>query len=657
MENKETKTSRKVVIGIDLGTTTSSVAVVPHGTKTPNIIPNNEGHNTTPSIVSYGKDGERKIGEPAKRQAITNSKNTVYEIKRFMGCSSDQVNGEVDRVAYKVISKDNKPMVELDIAGEKRDYTPQEISAAILQKMKKTAEDYLGHEVKEAVITVPAYFNDAQRQATKEAGAIAGLDVLRIVNEPTAAALAYGLDKLDKDLKVLVFDFGGGTHDVSLLSCADGIFEVLATDGDTKLGGSDCDEQIMNWIIETFKSESGIDVKQDPMALQRVKEAAEKAKIELSSSSSTDINLPYLSAGTNGPKHFNASLSRAKFEQMISGIVEKTLVPCQRVLENAGVSSNEIDEIILVGGSTRIPAIQEAVAKFFGKQPAKNVNPDEVVAMGAAVQGAILAGNDQLDDVVLLDCTALNIGIETLGGVMTTMIESNTTYPVEKSDVFSTAQDNQDAVTINIFQGNRGLVKDNKHLGQFNLTGIAPAPKGVPQIEVTLSIDANGMLKVEAKDKATGKSQAITIESSNLSEDEIARMKAEAEANAEADKKEVEKLQQINMLQDMGYSIRRNMDEDNFKEKITEEQRTQINEKIDELLKATDEKDLDKAQEIQKALMEIWGPIAQEVYKAQAEAQHAAQTTQEDSVSETVNESSSTENKDNVEDVAFEEVK
>jgi len=519
------------IIGIDLGTTNSCVSVM-EGNE-PVVIPNSEGKRTTPSIVAFVENGERKIGDPAKRQAITNPTKTVYSIKRFMGETHDRVSKEIARVPYKVVKGDNNtPRVEI----EDRKYSPQEISAMILQKMKKTAEDYLGQEVTEAVITVPAYFNDAQRQATKEAGEIAGLKVRRIINEPTAASLAYGLDKMHKDMKIAVFDLGGGTFDISILELGDGVFEVKSTDGDTHLGGDDFDQVIIEWLADEFKKDEGVDLKRDPMALQRLKEAAEKAKIELSSSSETEINLPYIMPVDGVPKHLVKKLTRSKFDQITHSLVERTIEPCRQALKDAGMTAADVDEVILVGGSTRIPAIQDVVKKFFGKEPSKGVNPDEVVAVGACIQGGVLSGD--VKDVLLLDVTPLSMGIETLGGVMTKMIESNTTIPIKKSETFSTASDNQPSVEIHILQGERPMANQNKSLGRFHLDGVPPAPRGVPQIEVTFDIDANGILHVSAKDKGTGKQQSIRIEaSSGLSDDEIKRMKQEAEANADVDKK------------------------------------------------------------------------------------------------------------------------
>ena len=532
------------IIGIDLGTTNSCVAVF-EGNE-PVVIANSEGKRTTPSVVGFVKDGERKVGDPAKRQAITNPKNTVYSIKRFMGETYEQCAKEVTRVPYNVTNEGGFPRV--DIEGRK--YTPQEISAMILQKMKKTAEDYLGQEVTEAVITVPAYFSDSQRQATKEAGQIAGLDVKRIVNEPTAAALAYGVDKADKDMKIAVFDLGGGTFDISILEFGSGVFEVLSTNGDTHLGGDDFDQVIIDWLVQGFKADEGIDLTKDPMAMQRLKEAAEKAKIELSSTTSTEINLPYISAEGGMPKHLVKTLTRSQFEQLAHNLIQACLVPCQNAMRDAKLQTSDIDEVILVGGSSRIPAVQTLVKNYFGKEPSKGVNPDEVVAVGAAIQGAVLTGDKS--DIVLLDVTPLTLGIETMGGVMTKLIEANTTIPCKKSETFSTAVDNQTAVTIHVLQGERPMAAQNKSIGQFNLEGIAPARRGVPQIEVTFDIDANGILNVSAKDKATGKEQAIRIEaSSGLSEEEIKRMKAEAEQNAAADKAERERVDKMNQADSM----------------------------------------------------------------------------------------------------------
>lgn len=534
------------VIGIDLGTTNSCVAVF-EGSE-PVVIANSEGKRTTPSVVGFVKDGDRKVGDPAKRQAITNPKNTVYSIKRFMGETYAQSQKEAEAMPYTVVNEGGYPRVEI----EGRKYTPQEISAMVLQKMKKTAEDYLGQEVTDAVITVPAYFSDSQRQATKEAGQIAGLNVQRIVNEPTAAALAYGVDKANKDMKIAVFDLGGGTFDISILEFGGGVFEVLSTNGDTHLGGDDFDQVIINWLADGFKAEEGVDLRKDPMAMQRLKEAAEKAKIELSSSTSTEINLPYITAVDGMPKHLVKTLTRAQFEQLAHNLIQACLVPCQNAVRDAKLSTSDIDEVILVGGSSRIPAVQTLVKNYFGKEPSKGVNPDEVVAVGAAIQGAILNKEEGVGDIVLLDVTPLTLGIETMGGVMTKLIDANTTIPCKKSEVFSTATDNQTEVTIHVLQGERPMAAQNKSIGQFNLTGIAPARRGVPQIEVTFDIDANGILNVSAKDKATGKEQSIRIEaSSGLSEDEINRMKAEAEQNAAADKAEREKIDKMNQADSM----------------------------------------------------------------------------------------------------------
>ncbi len=533
------------IIGIDLGTTNSCVAVF-EGSE-PTVIANSEGKRTTPSVVGFVEGGERKIGDPAKRQAITNPKKTIYSIKRFMGENWQQTEKEISRVPYSVVNEGGYPRVDID----GRHYTPQEISAMILQKMKKTAEDYLGQDVTEAVITVPAYFSDSQRQATKEAGEIAGLNVRRIVNEPTAAALAYGIDKANKDMKIAVFDLGGGTFDISILDCGDGTFEVLSTNGDTHLGGDDFDQVIIDWLVQEYRADYGGDLSADPMAMQRLKEAAEKAKIELSSSTSTEINLPYITADQTGPKHLVKTLTRAKFEQLAHSLIQACLVPCQNAVRDAGMQPSDIDEVILVGGSSRIPAVQQLVKNYFGKEPSKGVNPDEVVAVGAAIQGAIL-NQEAGQDIILLDVTPLTLGIETLGGVMTKLIDANTTVPVTKSQVFSTAADNQTEVTIHVLQGERPMAAQNKSIGQFNLTGIAPARRGIPQIEVTFDIDANGILNVSAKDKATGKEQKIRIEaSSGLSQDEINRMKAEAEKNAENDKKERERIDKLNQADSM----------------------------------------------------------------------------------------------------------
>ncbi len=632
------------IIGIDLGTTNSCVAVMEGNEAV--VIANNEGKRTTPSVVAFVDGGERKVGDPAKRQAITNPTKTVYSIKRFMGHTYDEVSKEITRVPYKVVKGDNNtPRVEID----DRKYTPQEVSAIILQKMKKTAEDFLGTEVTEAVITVPAYFNDAQRQATKEAGEIAGLKVKRIINEPTAAALAYGMDKKGKDMKIVVFDCGGGTHDVSVLELGDGVFEVKSTDGDTHLGGDDFDQVIIDWLADEFKKDEGIDLRLDPMALQRLKDAAEKAKIELSSTTTSEINLPYIMPVNGIPKHLVKSLTRAKFESLADSLIQRTIDPCKSALKNAGLSTGDIDEIILVGGSTRIPSIVAAVEKFFGKAPSKGVNPDEVVALGAAIQGGVLSGD--VKDVLLLDVTPLSLGIETMGGVFTKLIESNTTIPTKKSQDFSTAADNQPSVQIVVYQGERSMAKDNRKLGEFNLDGLPPAQRGVPQIEVTFDVDANGIMNVSAKDKATGKSHNIRIEAkSGLSPEDIERMKREAEANADTDKKAKEEIDKLNEADALVFQTEKQLKE--YADKIPADKKGAIESALTELKAAHASKDITKIDAALKTMNDAWAAASEDMYKASQQKgdENANPNTEQ-------HQDANSKKDENVTDVDFEEVK
>ncbi len=634
------------IIGIDLGTTNSCVAVM-EGNE-PVVIPNEEGKRTTPSVVAFLDDGERKVGDPAKRQAVINPQRTVFSIKRFMGRTYDEVQEEIKRVPYKVVRGDNNtPRVEID----GRLYTPQEISAMILQKMKKVAEDYLGEEVKEAVITVPAYFNDAQRQATKEAGEIAGLKVRRIINEPTAAALAYGLDKVQGEKKIAVYDLGGGTFDISILELGDGVFEVKSTSGDTHLGGDDFDQRIIDWLADDFLKENGIDLRKDPMALQRLKEAAEKAKIELSSTTQTEINLPYITVKDNIPLHLVKKLTRAEFEKLIDDLVQKTIEPCRIALKNANLQPSDIDEVILVGGSTRIPYVQQKVEEFFGRKPARNLNPDEVVAIGAAIQGGVLSGD--VKDVLLLDVTPLSLGIETMGGVFTKLIEANTTIPTRKTEIFTTAADNQTSVEIHVLQGERPLAKDNKTIGRFHLDGIPPAPRGVPQIEVTFDIDANGILHVSAKDKATGKEQSIRIEAtSGLSKEEIERMKREAQENAERDRQLKEKIDKLNAADSLIYQTEKSLKE--YGDKIPADQKAKIEELLNKLRDAHKREDLAEIDKLSAELNAVFSKASQQMYSQAG----GATTSNFGGSSQTQTDQNQNNNKggDDVTDVDFEEV-